>query len=201
MRGEIGPGTNRINKFMIRKATEGLAQYIKKNGEEAKARGVAIAYDSRHMSPEFALEAALTLGRHGIKVYLFKELRPTPELSFAVRYLSTYAGIVITASHNPPEYNGYKVYGPDGGQIPSAMADQIIEYVNNVEDELMVEVVPEEELLQNGLLTYVLDEVDTAYNDLLLTIVQEQELVTKHARDLKVVFTPLHSQLASSPST
>lgn len=114
MRGEIGYGTNRMNIYTIRKAAEGLARYIVEKGEEAKARGVVIAYDSRHKSPEFALEVAKTVGKHGIRAYLFKELRPTPELSFAVRYLGAFAGVVITASHNPPEYNGFKVYGEDG---------------------------------------------------------------------------------------
>ncbi|MFC7371379.1 phospho-sugar mutase [Fictibacillus iocasae] len=192
MRGEIGPGTNRINTYSIRKATAGLARYIKQQGEEAKSRGVAIAYDSRRMSPEFAREAALTLGHFGIKSYLFKELRPTPELSFGVRYLNAYAGIVITASHNPPEYNGYKVYGPDGGQIPPGMADEIISYVNEIEDELTVPAAAESELLERGLLEYVLEEIDTAYNDLLTTIVQDANLLKAHARNLKVVFTPLH---------
>jgi phosphoglucomutase len=192
MRGEIGPGTNRINKFMIRKATEGLAQYIKEQGKEAMDRGVAIAFDSRHMSPDFALEAALTLGKHKIKSYLFKELRPTPELSFAVRYLNAFAGIVITASHNPPEYNGYKVYGPDGGQIPPAMADQIIQYVNAVEDELSIEVTTEEELQDHGLIEYVLEEIDTAYNESLLSIIQDKTLIMDNGQNLKIVFTPLH---------
>ncbi|MED3664719.1 phospho-sugar mutase, partial [Geobacillus stearothermophilus] len=153
MRGEIGPGTNRMNIYTIRKASEGLARYIVEQGEEAKARGVVIAYDSRHKSPEFALEVAKTVGNHGIKAYLFKELRPTPELSFAVRYLGAFAGVVITASHNPPEYNGFKVYGQDGGQIPPAVADEIIQYVNAVENELTVAVASEQELLENGLLT------------------------------------------------
>ncbi len=136
MRGEIGPGPNRMNIYTIRRASEGLARYIEAHGEEAKERGVAIAFDSRYKSREFALEAALTLGNHGIKSYLFHELRPTPELSFAVRYLHAYAGIVITASHNPPEYNGFKVYGPDGGQLPPAPAEELVRYVDQIEDEI-----------------------------------------------------------------
>lgn len=124
MRGEIGAGTNRMNLYTVRKATVGLAQYISSFGKEAKGRGAVIAYDSRHKSPEFALEAAKTLATFGVKAYLFDELRPTPELSFAVRELNAFAGIVITASHNPPEYNGYKVYGPDGAQLPPEAADQ-----------------------------------------------------------------------------
>jgi phosphoglucomutase len=192
MRGELGPGTNRLNIYMVRKATEGLACYIEENGEDAKKRGVVVAYDSRHKSPEFALEVAKVLGQHGIKTYIFNELRPTPELSFAVRYLHAFAGIVITASHNPPEYNGYKVYGEDGGQLPPAAADTIISYVNAVENELTIPVQEEKELLQNNLLTYIGDEVDAAYIDQLNTIQLNREIVEKVGKDLKIVFTPLH---------
>ncbi|KIP21016.1 Phosphoglucomutase [Anoxybacillus ayderensis] len=192
MRGEIGPGTNRMNIYTIRKASEGLARYIVEQGEEAKERGVVIAYDSRHKSPEFALEVAKTVGKHGIKVYLFKELRPTPELSFAVRYLGAFAGVVITASHNPPEYNGFKVYGEDGGQIPPAIADVLIEYVNAVEDELAVDVASEQELLETGLLTYIGEEMDEAYIAQLKTIQLNPELVASVAQNLNIVFSPLH---------
>ena len=127
MRGEIGAGTNRMNIYTVRKASAGLAAYIEENGLEAKKQGVVIAYDSRHMSPEFAMEAAKTLATKGIQTYVFDELRPTPELSFAVRYLNAFSGIVITASHNPPEYNGYKVYGADGAQLPHKGEDVFIE--------------------------------------------------------------------------
>ncbi|MED3782846.1 phospho-sugar mutase [Geobacillus stearothermophilus] len=192
MRGEIGPGTNRMNIYTIRKASEGLARYIVEQGEEAKERGVVIAYDSRHKSPEFALEVAKTVGNHGIKAYLFKELRPTPELSFAVRYLGAFAGVVITASHNPPEYNGFKVYGQDGGQIPPAVADAIIQYVNAVENELTVAVASEQELLENGLLTYIGEEIDEAYLQQLKTIQLNPEIVAEVAKELKIVFSPLH---------
>ncbi|MBE2935649.1 phospho-sugar mutase [Anoxybacillus flavithermus] len=192
MRGEIGPGTNRMNIYTIRKAAEGLARYIVEKGEEAKARGVVIAYDSRHKSPEFALEVAKTVGKHGIRAYLFKELRPTPELSFAVRYLGAFAGVVITASHNPPEYNGFKVYGEDGGQIPPTVADVLIEYVNAVEDELAVAVASEQELLEAGLLTYIGEEIDEAYIAQLKTIQLNPELVASVAKDLNIVFSPLH---------
>lgn len=192
MRGEIGPGTNRMNIYTIRKAAEGLARYIVEKGEKAKARGVVIAYDSRHKSPEFALEVAKTVGKHGIRAYLFKELRPTPELSFAVRYLGAFAGVVITASHNPPEYNGFKVYGEDGGQIPPAIADVLIEYVNAVEDELAVDVASEQELLEAGLLTYIGEEIDEAYIAQLKTIQLNPELVASVAKDLNIVFSPLH---------
>jgi len=192
MRGELGPGTNRLNIYMIRKATEGLAKYIEENGEVAKRRGVVVAYDSRHKSPEFALEVAKVLGNHGIKTYIYEELSPTPELSFAVRYLHAFAGIVITASHNPPEYNGYKVYGEDGGQIPPEMADKIISYVNNVENELTIEVVEEKELLEKELLTYIGEKIDQAYIEQLKTIQLNKELVQQVGKDLKIVFTPLH---------
>ncbi|MGG4000408.1 phospho-sugar mutase [Anoxybacillus kestanbolensis] len=192
MRGEIGPGTNRMNIYTIRKASEGLARYIVEKGEEAKARGVVIAYDSRHKSPEFALEVAKTVGKHGIRAYLFKELRPTPELSFAVRHLGAFAGVVITASHNPPEYNGFKVYGEDGGQIPPTVADVLIEYVNAVEDELAVGVASEQELLKAGLLTYIGEEIDAAYIAQLKTIQLNPELVASVAKDLSIVFSPLH---------
>ncbi|GAB1800844.1 phospho-sugar mutase [Priestia megaterium] len=192
MRGELGPGTNRLNVYMVRKATKGLACYIEESGEEAKKKGVVVAYDSRHKSPEFALEVAKVLGQHGIKTYVFEELRPTPELSYAVRYLNTFAGIVITASHNPPEYNGYKVYGEDGGQLPPAAADNIISHINRVENELSVPVKEEQELLAEGLLTYIGAEVDTAYTEALKTIQLNRELVQQVGDDLKIVFTPLH---------
>lgn len=192
MRGELGPGTNRLNLYMVRKATEGLACYIEENGEDAKRKGVVVAYDSRHKSPEFALEVAKVLGQHGIKTYVFEELRPTPELSFAVRYLQAFSGIVITASHNPPEYNGYKVYGEDGGQIPPTAADTIISYVNAVENELTVQVKEEKELLDEGLLKYVGAEIDEAYAKELQGIQLNRSLVEEVGKDLKIVFTPLH---------
>ncbi|BAU29206.1 alpha-phosphoglucomutase [Aneurinibacillus soli] len=192
LRGEIGPGTNRMNIYTVRKATEGLACWIEAQGEEAKKRGVAIAYDVRRKSNEFAREAARTLGRHGIRVYLFDELRPTPALSFAVRYLGAYAGIVITASHNPPEYNGYKVYGPDGGQLPPALADEVIGYVGKVENELLIEVVDEEELKRSGLLTMIGKEVDEAYIEELRTLCLNPELIRQMGDQVRIVFTPLH---------
>lgn len=192
MRGEIGPGTNRLNVYMVRKATEGLACYIDESGEEAKQKGVVVAYDSRHKSPEFALEVAKVLGQHGIKTYIFDELRPTPELSYAVRYLNAFAGIVITASHNPPEYNGYKVYGEDGGQLPPAAADNIISHMNRVENELSISVKEEQELLTEGLLTYIGAEVDAAYTEALKTIQLNRELVEQAGNELKIIFTPLH---------
>jgi len=192
MRGELGPGTNRLNVYMVRKATEGLACYIDESEEAAKQKGVVVAYDSRHKSPEFALEVAKVLGQHGIKTYIFDGLRPTPELSYAVRYLNAFAGIVITASHNPPEYNGYKVYGEDGGQLPPAAADNIISHINCVENELSISVKQEQELLAEGLLTYIGAEVDAAYTEALKTIQLNRELVQQVGNELKIVFTPLH---------
>lgn len=192
IRGEIGPGTNRINIYTIRKAAEGLAQYIEQSGEQAKKRGVVIAYDSRFKSPEFALEAALTLGKHGIQTYLFDSLRSTPELSFAVRHLNAFSGIVITASHNPPEYNGFKVYGDDGAQITLEAAKEIIARVNEVEDELTVLVGDDEELKSSGLLKLIGDEVDQAYIEHLKNIPINQEMIFRTGDDLKIVYTPLH---------
>ncbi|WP_409306096.1 phospho-sugar mutase [Peribacillus sp. SCS-155] len=190
MRGEIGVGTNRMNLYTVRKATKGLADYISSFGEEAKARGTAIAFDSRHKSPEFAMEAAKVLATNGIKVYLFDELRPTPQLSFAVRHLNAYAGIVVTASHNPPEYNGYKVYGPDGAQLPPEPADKVIEYVNAVENELAIQVGEEDSLKEQGLIEIIGQALDDAYNEKLMTVSEDPSLAKEV--DVKVVFTPLH---------
>ncbi|AWC30321.1 phospho-sugar mutase [Bacillus cytotoxicus] len=192
MRGELGAGTNRLNVYTVRKATKGLAHFIESLGEEAKKRGVVVAYDSRHKSPEFAMEVAATLGAHGITTYVFESLRPTPVLSFAVRHLHTISGIVLTASHNPPEYNGYKVYGEDGGQLPPKEADELIRYVNQVEDELTVEVANVEQLKADGLLHIIGTEVDEAYVEQLKTVIINKEMVEKVGKDLKIVFTPLH---------
>ncbi|KIQ80976.1 phosphoglucomutase [Bacillus sp. L_1B0_8] len=192
MRGELGAGTNRLNVYTVRKATKGLASFIEKLGEEAKKRGVVVAYDSRHKSPEFAMEVAATLGARGITTYVFESLRPTPVLSFAVRHLHTVSGIVLTASHNPPEYNGYKVYGEDGGQLPPKEADELISYVNAVEDELTVEVADVEQLKVDGLLHIIGQEVDDAYAAELNNVIINKEMVQKVGKDLKIVFTPLH---------
>ncbi|MGN4544946.1 phospho-sugar mutase [Bacillus cereus group sp. MYBK95-2] len=192
MRGELGAGTNRLNVYTVRKATKGLASFIEKLGEEAKKRGVVVAYDSRHKSPEFAMEVAATLGARGITTYVFESLRPTPVLSFAVRHLHTVSGIVLTASHNPPEYNGYKVYGEDGGQLPPKEADELISYVNAVEDELTVEVADVEQLKADGLLHIIGQEVDNAYAAELNNVIINKEMVQKVGKDLKIVFTPLH---------
>ena len=190
MRGEIGVGTNRMNVYTVRKATKGLANYIKSFGEEAAKRGVVIAYDSRHKSPEFSLEAAKVLATEGIKAYLFDELRPTPQLSFAVRELHAYAGIVVTASHNPPEYNGYKVYGPDGAQLPPLAADQLIDYVEEIENELAIEVRDADVLKQQGLIEIIGEKLDQAYNKQLLTVPENPQFANEV--DVKLVFTPLH---------
>lgn len=191
MRGVIGAGTNRMNKYTVRQATEGLAHFIEERGEEAKKRGVAIAYDSRHQSPEFSLEAAKTLGAHGIKTYLFESLRATPELSFAVRHLNTFAGIMMTASHNPPEYNGYKIYGEDGGQFPPAEADELTDYVRAVENILEIKVADEDELKEKGLLEMIGEEVDEAYLEKMDTVNIDRDLIERNS-DLGIVFTPLH---------
>jgi phosphoglucomutase len=190
MRGEIGVGTNRMNLYTVRKASAGLAAYIEENGLEAKKRGVVIAYDSRHKSPEFAMEAAKTLASRGIQSYIFDELRPTPELSFAVRYLNAYSGIVVTASHNPPEYNGYKVYGSDGGQLTPESADKVISKVNEIEDELLIEVESEDRLKADGLIVTIGAEIDQAYIEKLRTISENPDLAQES--DMVVVFTPLH---------
>jgi phosphoglucomutase len=190
MRGEIGPGTNRMNIYTVRKASAGLARYVESFGEEAKKRGVVIAYDSRHKSQQFAMEAAKTLATHGIQTYVFDELRPTPELSFAVRHLRAFSGIVITASHNPPEYNGYKVYGEDGAQLPPHIADVVIEHVNAIENEWELAVEEEDVLKEKGLIQIIGAQIDEAYIQKLKTISLRPELANEV--DVKVVFTPLH---------
>ncbi|MEI4525077.1 phospho-sugar mutase [Priestia megaterium] len=187
MRGEPGAGSNRMNIYTIRKVTAGLAKYIEENGTEAKKRGVVIVYDSRHGSAEFALEAAKTLGAHGIKSYVFQELRPTPELSFAVRYLRAYAGIMITASHNPSEYNGYKVYGEDGAQLPPAAADMIVTHMNEIENELLLEIKDERELLSQNLVSYIGENLDQVYLDYVKGL-----QLNKDVANLHIVYTPLH---------
>lgn len=192
MRGVIGAGPNRMNYYTVRQATEGLAQLIEEEGEEAKKRGVAIAYDSRHYSPEFAMEAALVLGKHDIKAYVFESLRPTPTLSFAVRYLNTYAGIMITASHNPAEYNGYKVYGEDGGQMPPEEADKLTEFVQAIEDPLTIQAGNKTDLLGSGKVEIIGDRVDRAYLEEMKKVTINPELIEEMADEVKIVFSPLH---------
>lgn len=190
LRGVIGAGTNRMNIYTVRKATQGLANYINARGMEDK--GCAIAYDSRRFSKEFAMEAALCLAANGIHAYVFTSLRPTPELSFAVRKLSCAAGIVITASHNPPEYNGYKVYWEDGAQITAPRDKEIIEEVRKVTDFHAVRTVSLEEAEVNGLLTMIDTEIDDAYMEELKKQIVRPDLLKEKAKDVVVVYTPLH---------
>lgn len=192
MRGVIGAGINRMNSYTVRQATEGLARLMASKGEEEKKRGVAIAYDSRHLSPEFAMEAARTLGKHGIPSFVFESLRPTPELSFAVRHLNTLTGIMITASHNPPEYNGYKVYGEDGGQMPPADADALTDFIRAIDNPLEIAVMSEDELKESGLLTILGEEIDQAYLAEVATVSVNPYLIKEVSQEMKLVFTPLH---------
>ena len=192
MRGIIGAGVNRMNAYTVRQATEGLARFMDSLGDETKKRGVAIAYDSRHKSPEFAMEAAKTLGAHGIPAFVFESLRPTPELSFAVRHLNAFAGIMITASHNPAAYNGYKVYGEDGGQMPPKEADALTAYVRSVENMLEIEVLSKEDLESQGLLTIIGEDVDREYLENVKSVTVNPTLVKEMSKEMKLVYTPLH---------
>lgn len=192
MRGYIGAGTNRINIYVVRQATEGLAKLVESKGEEAKKRGVAIAYDTRHFSPEFAFESAQVLAAHGIKSYVFESLRPTPELSFAVRHYNAVAGIMVTASHNPKEFNGYKVYGEDGGQMPPADASALTDYIRAIDNPFAVELADLEESKANGLITVLGEETDRLYLDELKSININKDLIAEHGKNMKIVYTPLH---------
>ncbi|MBM7551454.1 phospho-sugar mutase [Thalassobacillus pellis] len=192
MRGKLGPGTNRMNIYTIRRAAEGLARYITEQGQEWKERGIAIAYDSRYNSKTFAVEAARVLGANGIKSYVFTSLRPTPELSFAVRFLHAAGGIVITASHNPPEYNGFKVYNEDGGQMPPVQAGELVRLVNQVENELTIAAADQDELEEKGLLEWIDKHVDDAYLKELRSVNLNPHITYDMADDFQVVFTPLH---------
>ncbi|HHJ8348227.1 TPA: phospho-sugar mutase, partial [Streptococcus pyogenes] len=192
MRGYIGAGTNRINIYVVRQATEGLAKLIETKGEEAKKRGVAIAYDSRHFSPEFAFESAQVLAQHGIKSYVFEALRPTPELSFAVRHLNAYAGIMVTASHNPAPFNGYKVYGQDGGQLPPADADALTDFIRAIENPFAVELADLDESKSSGLIQVVGEDVDMEYLREVKDVNINQDLINNFGKDMKIVYTPLH---------
>lgn len=187
MRGLLGAGTNRINVHTIRKANVGFAQYICKNGAQAMSRGVAIGYDNRHMSKEFALESAKVMATYNIKSYVFESLRPTPELSFAVRHLNCFGGIMVTASHNPKEYNGYKLYDDKGCQLIPCLASQVIDLVNAVEDELAItiECTPQQE----SLIEMIGEEIDELYYEKVLAIQLNPEV---EKSDLKIIFTPQH---------
>ena len=190
LRGVIGAGTNRMNIYTVRKATQGLANYILKQGGADK--GVAIAYDSRYFSPEFADEAARCMAANGIKAYIFDELRPTPELSFALRTLGCISGIVVTASHNPPEYNGYKVYWEDGAQVTAPRDREIITEVKNVTDYHTVKTMPKEEAMKAGLYQMIGEEIDVAYMKELKKQIIHPEIIQEMAEDLKIVYTPFH---------
>lgn len=192
MRGYIGAGTNRINIYVVRQATEGLAKLIETKGEEAKKRGVAIAYDSRHFSPEFAFESAQVLAQHGIKSYVFEALRPTPELSFAVRHLNAYAGIMVTASHNPAPFNGYKVYGQDGGQLPPADADALTDFIRAIENPFAVELADLDESKSSDLIQVIGEDVDIEYLREVKDVNINQDLINNFGKDMKIVYTPLH---------
>ena len=193
LRGIIGAGTNRINIYTIRRATLGVANYIIKTmGIEGKNKGVVIAYDSRFMSKEFSNEVAKTLAAYGIKSYIFDELRPTPELSFAVRYLKCAMGIVITASHNPKEYNGYKVYGSDGGQICIDVANSIINEINKIEDYTSIKTINLEEAINNKIITIVDKNIDDAFINAVKSQIINQDIIDKYGKDLKIIFTPIH---------
>ncbi|HGQ1422440.1 TPA: phospho-sugar mutase [Streptococcus pneumoniae] len=192
MRGLVGAGTNRINIYVVRQATEGLARLIESKGGNEKERGVAIAYDSRHFSPEFAFESAAVLAKHGIKSYVFESLRPTPELSFAVRHLNCFAGIMVTASHNPAPFNGYKVYGEDGGQIPPHDADALTTYIRAIENPFAVEVADVETEKASGLIEVIGEAVDVEYLKEVKDVNINPALIEEFGKDMKIVYTPLH---------
>lgn len=192
MRGLIGAGTNRINIYVVRQATEGLARLIESKGGNEKERGVAIAYDSRHFSPEFAFESAAVLAKHGIKSYVFESLRPTPELSFAVRHLNCFAGIMITASHNPAPFNGYKVYGEDGGQMPPHDADALTAFIRAIENPFAVEVADVEAEKASGLIEVIGEAIDAEYLKEVKDVNINPTLIEEFGKDMKIVYTPLH---------
>ena len=190
LRGVIGAGTNRMNKYTVGKATQGLANYILKQGTQDK--GVAISYDSRKMSKEFSLQTALILNANGIKTYLFENLRPVPELSFTVRELKCTAGVMITASHNPPKYNGYKVYWEDGAQIVAPRDKDIIAEVRAVKEYSEIKEISKEEAIKKGLFNIIGKEMDDKYIETLKSLILNPEIVKEQGKDLKVVYTPLH---------
>ncbi|MBO5479525.1 MAG: phospho-sugar mutase [Clostridia bacterium] len=190
LRGIIGNGTNRMNQYTVTKATQGLANYIIEKGKQEK--GVAISYDSRNMSKEFSEQTALCLNANGIKTYVFESLRPVPELSFAVRKLGCTAGIMITASHNPPKYNGYKVYWDDGAQIVSPVDKEVIEKVNEITDFAMVKTMDKQEAIQSGLYHQIGSEIDDAYMQELKKQCLNPEVIKEVEKDISIVYTPLH---------
>lgn len=192
MRGVMGPGINRMNIYTVRQATEGLANFMDTLDFTDKKRGVAISFDSRYHSQEFALAAAGVLGKHGIPSFVFDSMRPTPELSYTVRELNTYAGIMITASHNPKQYNGYKIYGPDGGQMPPMESDKITEYIRQVTDIFDVEALTQSELRAKGLMTIIGEDIDLKYLEEVKTVSINHELIQRFGADMKLIYSPLH---------
>lgn len=193
LRGIIGAGTNRINIYTVRRATLGVLNYIiKTEGEEGKQKGIVIAHDSRYMSREFCIEVAKTLSAYGVKAYIFEELKPTPELSFAVRYLKCAMGVVITASHNPKEYNGYKVYDSDGGQICIDMANDIIAEVNKIDDYSVIKSLNFEEALSKDLITILDNEIDDEFIKAVKKQALRQNIINEYGKKLKIIYTPIH---------
>lgn len=192
MRGVMGPGINRMNIYTVRQATEGLANFMDTLDFTDKKRGVAISFDSRYHSQEFALAAAGVLGKHGIPSFVFDSMRPTPELSYTVRELNTYAGIMITASHNPKQYNGYKIYGPDGGQMPPMESDKITEYIRQVTDIFGVEALTQSDLRAKGLMTIIGEDIDLKYLEEVKTVSINHELIQRFGADMKLIYSPLH---------
>lgn len=192
MRGLLGPGINRMNIYTVRQAAEGLAAFMDTLDDENKSSGVAISYDSRYYSQDFAYESAKVLGAHGIHSYVFDSLRPTPELSFAVRSLHTYAGIMITASHNPKQYNGFKIYGPDGGQMPPVESDNITSFARKASDLFAIKTKSVQQLRSEKLLTLIGEDVDLDYLDKLDTVVVNHDLIKNVGNKMKFVYTPLH---------
>lgn len=192
MRGVFGAGINRMNIYTIAQATAGLARYMRELGEDVMARGVAISFDSRHNSELFAHVSAQVLGAAGIKTYVFDALRPTPELSFAVRYLHAFAGIMITASHNPKQYDGYKLYGEDGGQLPPDASDQITAYIRAVDDIFHIDQAEEADLRHSGLMQLIGEDIDAPYLDAVAGVTVNPELVQRVGQTMKLVYTPLH---------
>ncbi|MBR2294172.1 MAG: phospho-sugar mutase [Clostridiales bacterium] len=191
LRGILGAGTNRMNVYTVAKASAGLAQYIVSNGEEAMKRGVAICFDSRHYSPEFAQVAATTFAAYGVKAYLSDELRPVPMCSYSVRYFNAFAGVMITASHNPPKYNGYKVYGEDGGQVTNEAASAILKNMEDYADVRSIKKMDFEEAVSCGLIERFGPEVDVAYLDMLTELIIDKDAIARQS-DMSIVYTPLH---------
>ena len=192
MRGLLGAGINRMNIYTVRQATEGLASFMDTLDEQTRNRGVAISFDSRYHSAEFAHEAARVLGAHKIKSYVFDDIRPTPELSFAVRHLNTYAGIMITASHNPKQYNGFKIYGEDGGQMPPKESDLITSYIRKADDLFDIKAIPEQQLREQQIMNLIGEDVDAAYLEQVRTVNIDTDLVKTTGKSMKFVYTPLH---------